>query len=166
MLEGGNERLFAEARRRGLKVSLDINYDPCWSTGTTADIVRRKQQVRDVLGLVDLAHGNVRELQEFTGRSDLKEALSSLTEWGTKAVVVHLGAQGAGYFTNGKWIIEPPDQAQITVNSTGTGDVLSMCMILLDAREDLSIQQKLKVSNCVVREFMEGRRNLIPALQT
>lgn len=34
MLEGGNQRLFAEARRRGLATSLDINFDPV--------LVRRK----------------------------------------------------------------------------------------------------------------------------
>ena len=50
------------------------------------------------------------------------------------------------------------------MNSTGTGDVLSICMILLHARSDLSVQEKLRCSNETVREFMEGRRKLIPAL--
>ena len=33
MLEGGNLRLFTEARRRGIATSLDLNFDPYWSTG-------------------------------------------------------------------------------------------------------------------------------------
>jgi hypothetical protein len=37
-------------------------------------------------------------------------------------------------------------------------------MILLHVRQDMSIRQKLQLSNRVVREFMEGRRNLIPAI--
>jgi len=165
MLEGGNYRLMSEARRRGLKISLDINFDPCWSTGAAADSARRKRQVRDLLGLVDLAHGNVRELQEFSNSPNLPQALARLTEWGAKAVVVHLGAQGAGYFSDGEWTVEPPDPARKAIHSTGTGDVLSICMILLDARKELSVRQKLKVANSVVREFMDGERDLIPLLQ-
>jgi sugar/nucleoside kinase (ribokinase family) len=164
MLEDGNRRLFAEARRRGLTTSLDINFDPCWSTGSATEIAQRKEQLRQVLSLVDLAHGNVRELCEFTDAAELKEALHRLVERGVKAVVVHMGAKGAGYFTNGELMIEPPDLANNPVQSTGTGDVLSMCMILLQQRDDLSIRQKLQFANGVVRDFMEGRRPLIASL--
>ena len=165
MLEGGNRLLLTEAQRRGLRTSLDINFDPCWSSGTAAEIAQRKRQLRAILNLIDVAHGNARELQEFTDASSLDAALARLVEWGVKAVVVHLGAQGAGYFADGQWTVEPPDHAQNPVNSTGTGDVLSICMILLDARKELSVQQKLQLSNRVVREFMEGKRNLIPTLE-
>lgn len=164
MLDGGNRRLFAEARRRGLATSLDINFDPRWSTGSAAEIAQRKQSLRGVLDLVDLAHGNVRELCEFTDSADLQTALKRLAEWGVKAVVVHMGAQGAGYYAGGELIVEPPSPAERPVNSTGTGDVLSMCMILLHVRQDLSIQQKLRHANRVVREFMEGRRTMIPTI--
>jgi sugar/nucleoside kinase (ribokinase family) len=164
MLENGNRRLLAEARRRGLTTSLDINFDPCWSTGSAKEITRRKQQLRQVLSFVDLAHGNVRELCEFTDTAELKEALQCLDAWGVKAVVVHMGAKGAGYFTNGQLTVEPPELANNPVQSTGTGDVLSMCMILLQQRDDLSIRQKLRLANGVVREFMEGRRPLIASL--
>jgi sugar/nucleoside kinase (ribokinase family) len=164
MLEDGNQGLFAEAQRRGLATSLDINFDPCWSTGSPSEIARRKQQLRQVLSFVDLAHGNIRELCEFTDTAELKEALHRLLEWGVKAVVVHMGAEGAGYFTNGELMVEPPDLANNPVQSTGTGDVLSMCMILLQQRNDLSIRQKLRFANGVVREFMEGRRHLIACL--
>jgi len=164
MLEDGNRRLFAEARRRGMSTSLDINFDPCWRTGTAPEIAKRKQQLRQVLSLVDVAHGNVRELCEFTGAAELKEALQRLAEWGLKAVVVHMGVEGAGYFTNGELIIEPPDVANNPIQSTGTGDVLSMCMILLHRRDDLSTGQKLRFANRVVRQFMEGQRQLIASL--
>jgi sugar/nucleoside kinase (ribokinase family) len=164
MLEGGNLRLFNEARHRGIATSLDLNFDPCWSTGAREETARRKKLLRDTLSLVDLAHGNVRELCEFTNSPGLETALKRLTAEGVKAAVVHLGPRGAGFWAEGKLAIEPPSPAHAVVNSTGTGDVLSICMILLHARNDLSIQEKLRCSNQVVSEFMEGRRALIPAI--
>jgi sugar/nucleoside kinase (ribokinase family) len=164
MLEGGNLRLLTEARRRGIATSLDLNFDPRWSTGAREEIAWRKKLLRDALGMVDLAHGNVRELCEFTDSTELDTALRRLNDWGVKAVVVHLGPRGAGLWADGKLVIEPPSLAQTVVNSTGTGDVLSICMILLHARRDLSVQEKLRCSNQIVREFMQGERSLIPAI--
>lgn len=164
MLEGGNRRLLAEARRRGLVTSLDINFDPQWNGGDQAKIARRKQLLRETLDLVDIAHGNVSELTRFTDTQDLQSALRHLGDWGVKSVVVHMGAEGAGYSVAGQWIQEPADRAQSTIHSTGTGDLLSICMILLHERQDLSIQQKLSVSNRVVREYIEGRRAIIPSI--
>ena len=164
MLEGGNQRLFAEARRRGLLTSLDINFDPHWSGAARDEVARRKRLVRDVLPLVDLAHGNERELCEFTDSADLMTALHRLADWGVQGVVVHLGAKGAGYFADGELTIEPPSPAENAMHTAGTGDVLSMCMILLHSRADLSISEKLRRANGIVREFMEGRRTMIPAL--
>ena len=164
MLEGGNRRLFEEARRSGLATSLDINFDPCWSTGAPAEIARRKQLLRGVLDLVEVAHGNIGELREFTDSPDLPTALKRLADWGVKGVVVHMGAQGAGYSADGQLLVEPARPAERVVNSTGSGDVLSMCMILLHARRDLSARDKLAAANQVVREFMEGRRTMIPTL--
>jgi sugar/nucleoside kinase (ribokinase family) len=164
MLEGGNQRLFTEARLRGIATSLDLNFDPCWSTGDRKLIARRKELVRKTLSTVDLAHGNVRELCEFADSPDLDMALRQLQDLGVKAVVVHLGVRGAGFWTEGKLVIEPPCPARTIVNSTGTGDVLSICMILLHARCDLSIQEKLRCSNQVVRDFMDGQLRLIPAI--
>jgi sugar/nucleoside kinase (ribokinase family) len=164
MLEEGNQRLFSAARQRGLMTSLDINFDPVWSSGRPREIRRRKRQLRKALGLVDFAHGNIRELREFTESPDLKTALKRLAGWGVGAVVVHMGTKGAGYYCGGKLIIERTNRARRMVHSTGTGDVLSICMILLAANKGLSIGQKLRLSNRVVREFIEGRRAMIPPL--
>jgi sugar/nucleoside kinase (ribokinase family) len=120
--------------------------------------------LRKVLPLVDLAHGNVAELCEFADATRLDDALKRIASWGTEAVVVHLGAKGAGFFSRGEWIVEPANVARRSVHSTGTGDVLSICMILLEANRSLSIRQKLRLSNRLVREFMEGKRDLIPSL--
>ena len=164
MLAEGNRRLFSEARKRGMEISVDINFDPVWATGSSRQIRQRKQWLRKVLGMVDLAHGNVKELCEFSDSTRLETALARLTDWGVGAVVVHLGLRGSGYYRNGRLIVEPANRARRQVHSTGTGDVLSICMILLEARKDLAIQRKLRIANRIVREFIEGRRTLIPTL--
>jgi sugar/nucleoside kinase (ribokinase family) len=164
MLNGGNLSLFIEARRRGITTSLDINFDPCWSRGVAVEIASRKKMLRETLSLVDLAHGNVREFCKFADSPDLETALKRLTDWGVKAAVVHLGAKGAGFWSEGKLVVEPPSSPRIMLHSTGTGDVLSICMILLHGRTDLSIQEKLRCSNEVVRDYIEGARQLIPSL--
>lgn len=164
MLESGNAKLFEEARRRRLLTSLDINFDPQWRSAAPAVVRRRKQLLRDVLPLVDLAHGNVAELCEFTDGGDLDSALRMLTTWGVRSVVVHLGAQGAGYYQAGELTVVPPDRAESPVHSTGTGDVLSMCMILLEDRAEMTVSERLRAANGIVRAYMEGALDLIPEL--
>ena len=164
MLFGGNARLFQAAAGRGIAVSLDLNWDPQWGHATAAQIETRKQAVRDVLPLVTLVHGNVRELMEFTQAADLESALRTLTSWGAKAVVVHLGAQGAGYYQDGALLIQPPAPVRSHVNSTGTGDVLSVCLLLLHQRADIAMAERLRIANGIVAQFMEGSLSLIPTL--
>jgi 2-dehydro-3-deoxygluconokinase len=162
MLFGGNERLFRAARARGLAVSIDLNWDPRWGVGETEAVRVRKQAIRAVLPWVTLAHGNARELAEFTDAPDLISALRRLADWGVAAVVVHLGAEGAGYFERGQWMTEPAVPADRRINTTGTGDVLSTCMMLLHRQADA--RAKLRLANRIVTEFIEGKRALIPEL--
>ena len=164
MLDRGNRLLLSRARARGLTTSLDINFDPVWSGGAAGLIRQRKRALRSILPLVDMAHGNVRELCEFADASDLPAALDKLNRWGVGSVVVHMGKKGAGYYASGKLVVEPADPARKPVHATGSGDVLSICMILLDDNRDLSIRQKLRLSNEVVRDFMEGKLVLIPKI--
>jgi sugar/nucleoside kinase (ribokinase family) len=164
MLFGGNERLLQHARKLGLATSIDLNWDPRWSVASVEEIRTRKQAVRAVLPLAMLAHGNVRELTEFADASDLETALHRLTEWGARAVVVHLGTKGAGYFHNGQLIVEPPVLARAQINTAGTGDILSVCLMLLHEQTAMPIQEKLHLANTIVSEFIEGQRSLIPAV--
>jgi 2-dehydro-3-deoxygluconokinase len=164
MLFGGNRQLFEAAREANATVSLDLNWDPYWGCTSPEKIKARKQAVREVLPLVHLAHGNVRELTEFAEASDLNTALNRLAGWGVGAVVVHLGDRGAGWFAEGKFIIEPPAPVRSRINSAGTGDVLSVCMMLLHHRQDMPIAERLRAANVVVAQFIEGRRMMIPPL--
>jgi len=165
MLYGGNERLLREARRLGLATSLDLNWDPKWGHAPPEEIERRKEAVRRVLPLVDLGHGNVRELCTFANAPDLTTALRKLADWGIGAVIAHLGSEGAGYSAGGLWTTSPSVQVNKSVMATGTGDVLSVCMALLHHRTEILIPEKLQLANTIVAEFMAGRRILIPELR-
>jgi sugar/nucleoside kinase (ribokinase family) len=164
MLYGGNERLFQQARHREMTTSIDLNWDPRWGHAPADEIARRKEAVRRVLPLVGLAHGNVRELCAFTDAPDLATALEKLVNWGVGAVIIHQGAEGAGYFSAGRLVNRPPAPVKRSAMATGTGDVLSVCMMLLHHRTDLTMAEKLDVANGIVAEFIEGQRRLIPVL--
>jgi sugar/nucleoside kinase (ribokinase family) len=164
MLYGGNERLFREARRLGLATSIDLNWDPKWGHAPAEEVAARKQAIRQILPLVNLAHGNARELCAFTDAPDLPAALGRLTDWGVGAVVVHLGAEGAGYYADGCWQTAPPAPVKRRVVATGTGDVLSVCLMLLHHRADIPVTEKLAFANGIVADFLEGGRKLIPEL--
>jgi sugar/nucleoside kinase (ribokinase family) len=164
MLGGGNERLFQQARSLGMRVSLDLNWDPHWGVASAEVVRERKLAVRKVLPLVNLAHGNVRELGEFTDAPDLATSLARLEAWGVESVVVHLGSRGSALYRHGTMVEVAPVPAARQVNTTGTGDVLSVCMMLLDRRQDIPAADKLHFANRIVSEFIEGRRKLIPTL--
>jgi sugar/nucleoside kinase (ribokinase family) len=164
MLYGGNERLFQHARQAGMRISMDLNWDPRWGVGSPAEVHKRKEAVRRLLPLVDLVHGNTRELNEFVDSSDLQQSLGALESWGAGAVVVHLGANGAGYYHHGLLTLEESVPARPQVNTTGTGDVLSVCMMLLDQERCSTIGEKLRLANLIVSQFIAGDRALIPAL--
>ncbi len=164
MLFGGNEKLFQWARGRNIPVSMDLNWDPLWGRGGEAEIDRRKRAALDVLPLVTMAHGNVRELCACARADDLESALRRLERCGAPAVLVHMGEKGAGYYSGGKLEVVPATPARRRLHATGTGDVLSVCAMLLHARQDVPVTERLKLANRIVTEFIEGQRTLIPAL--
>ncbi len=156
MLFGGNARLFARARAKGLGTSLDLNWDPCWGHARSAEVRRRIGAVRAVLPLVDLAHGNERELCAITHAPSLARALATLTRSGAGAVVVHLGSRGAGWWDGARLTVAPPARASRIVHEAGTGDLLSAAMMAL-ARSSAPVEARLRHSNRLVAAYMEGR---------
>ena len=164
MLFEGNKQLFQTARQANVAVSLDLNWDPHWGRAGADEIRARKQAVRDALPWVNLAHGNARELMEFADAPDLETALKRVVDWGAEAVVVHLGDRGAGFFHRGELTIEPPVPAQTHINATGTGDVLSVCTMLLHHHTATPMRERLRLANGIVSQFIEGKRQMIPAL--
>ena len=164
MLADGNARLLAAARQRGLATSLDLNWDPQWGWAEPSTIAARKEAVRRLLPLVDLVHGNVRELKLFADADDLTVTLERLTAWGAGGVVLHLGAEGAGYYAGGHLTVAPRVPVDQVQNLAGSGDLLSTCMILLHGRGEIPVAQKLALANRVVADFIAGRREILPEL--
>jgi 2-dehydro-3-deoxygluconokinase len=164
MLAGGNARLLQAARDRGLATSLDVNWDPCWAAGPDQLVESRKEAVRQILPLVDLVHGNVRELNFFADSTDLTTTLRRLTAWGAGAVVVHRGAEGAGYYSGGQLTLEPSVPVERCVHSTGSGDLLSVCVMLLHERSEIPIAERLRLANRVVAQYIEGKRDFLPRM--
>jgi sugar/nucleoside kinase (ribokinase family) len=167
MLFGGNEQLFRIAREAGVATSIDLNWDPQWGRAPAGQVQRRKEAVRSVLPLVDVAHGNIRELTEFADAADaadLPGAVARLLEWGVGGVAVHMGAQGSGWFTRSECIVQPAALVSEPTVATGTGDVFSVCLMLLHHRHDIAMVDKLRLANGIVAEFMQGKRTLIPEL--
>jgi 2-dehydro-3-deoxygluconokinase len=163
MLYGGNLQLFRAARAAGMAISIDLNWDPHWRVSPAGEIQRRKQAIRDVLPFVDLVHGNAPELNEVTGCSNLDETLQRIVEWGARAIVVHLGAAGAGFFDGNSLIVEPACPASRHLNTTGTGDVLSVCMMLQHQSPE-PVREKLRRANQIVAEYIAGARAFVPEL--
>jgi sugar/nucleoside kinase (ribokinase family) len=164
MLAGGNEKLFRAARALGLATSLDINWDPQWGSADASAIQSRMEAVRGVLSWVDLVHGNLRELNRFAECDDLNATLRRVTAWGAGAVVVHRGAEGAGYYRDGRLTVCPAAAVQQYRNTAGTGDLLSVCMMLLHGRDEFPPEDRLRLANTIVAEFIEGKRGVIPEL--
>ncbi|MGO9107677.1 MAG: carbohydrate kinase family protein [Thermoguttaceae bacterium] len=161
MLAGGNAQLLQAARERGLATSLDLNWDPCWGYGGEERIRSRKECVRQILPLVDMVHGNVNELDLFADSTDLAITLQRLAAWGAGAVVIHRGAQGAGYYCGGELIVEPSAPIRQQINATGCGDLLSVCMMLLHEQRGIPVSEKLSLANRIVAQFIEGKRDLL-----
>lgn len=163
MLYGGNQRLFRAAKEAGMSVSIDLNWDPRWGVSGADEVERRKHAIRAVLPWADLAHGNVRELNEFAGCGELEVTLHRIADCGAGAIVVHMGREGAGYFDGRSFIVEPACPSAGLVNTTGTGDVLSVCM-MLQHRLAIPVREKLRLANKIVAEYMAGARVLAPVL--
>lgn len=98
------------AKRLGLTVSLDTNWDPA----------EQWQGVREVLEFTDLFLPNENEILAITGRRDLEAALAEVARF-VPLVVVKRGSQGA-IACNGKrtWTV-PAYQADY-IDGVGAGD--------------------------------------------
>jgi sugar/nucleoside kinase (ribokinase family) len=104
-------RLFAEAQRRGLTVSLDTNYDPAerWASG-----------IEETLQHVDIFLPNETELMRITGTRSWREGLTRAAQT-VPAVVAKLGGEGAAVQQGEKVVHQPVLPVQV-VDTVGAGD--------------------------------------------
>jgi sugar/nucleoside kinase (ribokinase family) len=110
-LQEGLADLFCEARRMGIKCSLDTNWDPAeeWNQGLAA-----------VLGQCDLFFPNEAEALSIGGCTDIDSAVTKLSAAGP-TVVVKRGAQGGMVRQGSRTLLAAAPRTEV-VDSTGAGD--------------------------------------------
>jgi sugar/nucleoside kinase (ribokinase family) len=121
-LQPGLPGLFADARRRGARCSLDPNWDPAetWDSGIAAAIAE-----------CDVFLPNETELVRVVGASDVDEALDALAGRDL-TVAVKRGADG-GVWCRGGTRLRLPAPAVDVVDTTGAGDAFDaglLCALL------------------------------------
>ena len=50
-------------------------------------------------------------------------------------------------------------------NTAGTGDLLSVCMMLMHGCDGIPLGERLRLANKIVAEYIEGERGVIPELE-
>jgi sugar/nucleoside kinase (ribokinase family) len=162
MLFGGNEVLLRAVREAGIETSVDINWDPLWSTATgDAEVRRRIDAVAKILNQITYVHGNERELMFFTDRKTIREAAQVLSERGARTVIVHRGARGSAALWEGEWIEVPAVTVSRIVSETGSGDVFTAAFII---NSGLAIADRLAKASEVASQHLRGTPCYIPFL--
>lgn len=158
MLESGNIQLLREARLLGMETSIDINWDPVWSTNDSAAIASRIEALASALPHATFAHGNERELCRFTGQEATTKAARWLLDRGVGTVILHKGARGCAAFTSGGQSIEFPARPVVkAVNETATGDVFTAAFLLMS---ELPLSDRLQICAEIAACHLEGSINL------
>ena len=152
-------------RKNGLAVSLDLNWDPEWNRASANKIRERKQAVRAILPRVDLAHGNVRELNEFADSSDLQTTLRRLAKWGVARGCSPSRQSWRGLFSQTENFASnrprpPPDTSMPPAPATSSASASCSCI----TSPILPVRDKLRLANTIVSQFIAGKRPLIPTL--
>lgn len=163
MLESGNLQLLREAQSLGMETSIDINWDPLWSTNDSRAIASRIEALAGTLPHVSFAHANERELCRASGQEEPSQAARWLLERGAGAVIVHRGPRGCAGFTRAGEIIKIPARPVAKrVNETGTGDVFTAAFLLLS---ELSLHDRLEACAEVAARYLEGSLDLLARLE-
>ena len=94
----------------------------------------------------------------------------SLTHCGVKTFIRRDPQMATGssvvlsYYHNGRLTVSPSIPVQQYKNTAGTGDLLSVCMMLLHGCDEIPPEDRLRLANTIVAEFIEGKRGVIPEL--
>lgn len=78
-----------------------------------------------ILGLVDIFKSSLAEIQTITGQSELSSAVDTIHKYGTKIVIVTLGAKGSAISVEGTIHNLPPFAPEKLVDPTGAGDAFA-----------------------------------------
>ncbi len=155
------------AHQGGALISLDVNYRPdLWSQD------RARDEVRAVLGSVNLVKVNELELELLTGSIDLARGSQGILANGPSLCVVTLGSEGSYFRVAEGGETVPPFRVR-TVDATGCGDafVAGLLWQLVGGdnwRAQLEVsrlREVLRYANAV-GALTSTRQGAIPALPT
>jgi sugar/nucleoside kinase (ribokinase family) len=104
-----------EAKRRGVKVSLDIE---------TSSLNMSREEKDETLALSDIVFPNESGLVNYVGYSDIKRGAIEILSKGPQVVVVTKGAKGCEVFTDDEHFAVPAIQVAVK-DSTGAGDIFN-----------------------------------------
>jgi sugar/nucleoside kinase (ribokinase family) len=120
---GGTRDLFAEARRRGLRTTLDPQFPLFAMQGLWMPALA------DVLPYVDVLFVDETEAFKITGEPELRQAAAALRDAGAGTVVIKQGAQGATLYTADAQHHQHAVLMGELVDSIGAGDTFDAGVI-------------------------------------
>ena len=124
MLRGEpNRRILDAARAAGAATLLDTGWDPQGWSDTARD------EVRDLLGLVDVFLPNESEARALTGEEDPRRAAELLQESSGGSVVVKLGPDGCLALVPGGEPVRIPALPLRVSDTTGAGDAFNAGLV-------------------------------------
>ena len=120
---GSTRDLFREARRRGVRTTLDPQFplfpmQPPWMIG-----------LKDVLPYIDLLFVDETEAQHITGDSDIDTAARTLRDAGAKIVIVKQGADGSTIYLPDSQHHQDAILMGELVDTIGAGDTFDAAVI-------------------------------------
>jgi ribokinase len=113
------ELLLAEAKKRGVRVALDVGVAPSQQI---------PEIILEVARSVDVLFVSLGEALALTGKSGKAEALASLEECGSREIVVKLGADGCLIRESPGWCSLPAFEI-FAVDTTGAGDAFAAAFL-------------------------------------
>jgi 5-dehydro-2-deoxygluconokinase len=147
------------ARGRTPRTVLDLDYRPTfWPSARAAG-----EQVREALGHVTVAVGNLDEVEVATGRRSPYEAGRALLDAGVELAIVKQGSGGVLGMTSEESVEVPPVPVEV-VNGIGAGDAFggALCHGLL---EGWPLETTLRFANAA-GAIVAGKLACAPAMPT
>ncbi len=118
-LEPALPTLLSALRRRGIRISLDLAWDPH---------DRWMRSLRFLLPHVDVFFPNEKQTQRLTGMRSVRQGARKLRREGVRTVVVKRGARGC-YVDSDEWRGGVPAFPVRVVDTTGAGDVFDAAFL-------------------------------------
>lgn len=133
-LQAGLPKLFRQARRAGLTISLDTGHDPDEKWGN--------DELRTLLDLVDIFLPNEEEACAIARAGDTEAALRELAKH-ARLVVVKCGSSGAMTLYDGQIVHSPAFRVDVK-DTTGAGDSFNAGFIYARVIQRLSLEEALR----------------------